>query len=60
MPAIPATQEAEIRGFQFEVSPGKVSMKRPYLKNTLKTKGLGHVNSSSISSTATEYNNQIH
>jgi hypothetical protein len=31
---IPATLEAEVRGSQFEVCPGKVSA-RPYLKNKL-------------------------
>jgi hypothetical protein len=38
---IPATWKEDIGGLQFEARPGK-SM-RPYLKNKLNKKGIGHV-----------------
>jgi hypothetical protein len=38
-PVILATQETEIRGLRFKVSPGKYIV-RPHLKNTQHKKGL--------------------
>jgi hypothetical protein len=41
MPVIPTTQELEVGGLRFQANLGKVSM-RPYMKNKLKPKDLGH------------------
>jgi hypothetical protein len=40
MPVVPATQEDELGGFCFEVTPGRVGM-RPYLRRQTKSKRTG-------------------